>query len=340
MESQEKSVKETPPLLKIRLPLSHRINCFLRLWSFKILAISFFAVRRFLYPLGPATQPTLVKYYRCRPGLECRIFFPPGYKAGKRLPLYLNIHGGGFALFDAQLDDEFCSSWAARTDMLVVSLSYRKAPLYPFPTATYDIHALATAVLADDALPIDKDRVTIGGFSAGGQLALSASQLPGLKGTVKAAVVYYPTVDFSVPPTEKADLRPYSDGPNERLKVSAWWYDWAYVSPGQNRRDALLSPCYAKKDDLPPSIYCIGAQWDILRLEAQKMIHELAGLEHKENQEEPFETEEYKWTLAMGCSHGFTHSIRHDPLKPAIGKAKTEEIQWEAHQWLTKKTLA
>jgi acetyl esterase/lipase len=253
--------------------------------------------------------------------------------------LYFNIHGGGFTLFDAKLDDEFCSSWAARTEMLVVSLNYRKAPLYPFPTATYDIHALATAILDDEALPIDKDRVTIGGFSAGGQLSLSASQLPGLKGIVKAAVVYYPTVDFSQPPDVKLRMRPYSNGPKESLEKTMWWYDWGFVSPGQNRRDPLLSPYYAKKDNLPPLIYCIGAEWDVLRLEAQKMIHELAGLGDKESQEEPFETEEYKWTLAMGCLHGFTHDIRPDPTHSQIAKARTEEIYGEAHQWLKRKSL-
>ncbi|KAJ5771107.1 alpha/beta hydrolase fold protein [Penicillium nucicola] len=340
MGNLQKGDMPSPPLPKVRLSLWHRINCFIWLWAFKFFAITFFVVRRFLYPLGPATRPALIKYYPCRSRLQCRIFFPPGYKPGQLLPLYFNIHGGGFASFDAELDDGFSSSWAARTGMMVVSLSYRKAPLYPFPTASYDIHALATAILADETLPIDQDRVVIGGFSAGGQLALSASQLPGLKGIVKASIIYYPTVDFSIPPDEKLALRPYSDGPTDTLETTSWWFDWAFVSPGQNRRDPLLSPCYAKREDLPPYIYCVGAQWDMLRFEAQQMIHELADLEHKENQDEPFETEKYKWTLAMGCSHGFTTTILRDPKRISLEMARTEEVYNEAHQWLMKKTLA
>ncbi|KAK9317384.1 Alpha/Beta hydrolase protein [Lipomyces starkeyi] len=343
MESLEQNmVAESPlPLLKVRLPLPHRVNCFLRLWLFKIVANIFFLFQSLFNPHAPATRPTLVKLYPCRPMLENRIFFPPNYHPGERLlPLYLDIHGGGFALCDPQVDDEFCVSWANRTGMLVVSLDYRKAPLYPFPTATYDIAALVNAVLDDETLPIDKSRVAIGGFSAGANLALSASQLPGLKGNIKAAIAYYPIVDFSHPPNEKLAARPYKAGPRDSLEDSSWWLDWGYVSVGQNRRDTLLSPCYARKEDLPPYIYMIGAQWDMLRLESQIMMHRLAGLENKVDQEAPFEKGTYKWTLAMGRSHGFTHSLGRDPAKRAKSKQKCEEIYHEAHEWLKKSVLA
>jgi acetyl esterase/lipase len=223
--------------------------------------------------------------------------------------------------------------------MLVVSLDYRKAPLHPFPTATYDIAALANAVLADETLPIDKSRVAIGGFSAGGNLALSASQLPGLKGTVKAAVVYYPVVDFSLSPSEKLAARPYKGGPRDRFGDASWWLDWGYVRVGQNRRDTLISPCYARKENLPPWIYIIGAQWDMFRLEAQVMMHTLAGLEDKEDPEASFEKDTYKWTLATGCSHGFTHSRKRDPGKRSKNEQKCEEIYREAHRWLKKSVL-
>jgi acetyl esterase/lipase len=53
---------------------------------------------------------------------------------------------------------------------------------------TYEIGAIAQAVINDDKLPIDKSRVAIGGFSTGGNLATSAAQLPLLRGKIKAAV--------------------------------------------------------------------------------------------------------------------------------------------------------
>lgn len=68
--------------------------------------------------------------------------------------------------------------------MLVVSLGYLKAPLYLYPTLIYDIAALVNAVFSDSSLPIDLEetKVVIISFSVGGNLALCASPLPGLKG--------------------------------------------------------------------------------------------------------------------------------------------------------------
>ncbi|PLB33246.1 alpha/beta hydrolase fold protein [Aspergillus candidus] len=332
-----------PPLPKERLSLAHRLNCFLQLWLLKSLAKLYFLYLRLIHPPPPGTKPTLTKRYACRPALKAHIFYPRTYDPSKRqlLPLYLNIHGGGFALCNATIDDPFCSAWANRTGMLVVSLSYRKAPLHPFPIATYDIAEVAKSVLADDTLPIDPTRIAIGGFSAGGNLALSASQLPGLKGRVQAAVIYYPIVDFGHPPNEKLDSRPYTGGPPDWLEKTSWWLDWGYVSVGQNRRDPLLSPKYAGRDDLPPWVYMIGAQWDMLRLEAQQMIHRLAGLEGRvgTQQEEDFETGRYKWTLARECSHGFTHASP-GRKKGGASARKREEIARgvyeEAYEWLGK----
>lgn len=327
-----------PPLLKAKFSFAHRLGCFICLWLFKLLASVIFPLIEFFHPLPSATRPTLVKKYGCRPRLGCRIFFPPNYESGKPLPLYFNVHGGGFAVLDARSDDAFCSSWAERTGMLVVSLNYRKAPWYPFPAATTDIHAVATAVLADKSLPIDQNRVSMGGFSAGGQLVLSACQLPGLKGIVKAAIVYYPVVDFGLLTNQKLESRPYINGPRDGLEMPSWWIDWAFVSPGQNRRDPLLSPYYAKKEDLPPWIYVVGAQWDLLRLEAQEMIHRLAEIEEQSNPEKDFERGKYKWTLALGCLHGFTHT---DPPPSSSGqqKTKSEWVYEEAHLWMKKSVL-
>ncbi|KAI1848048.1 hypothetical protein JX265_002052 [Neoarthrinium moseri] len=325
-----------PPLLKVRLPFPHRLNCFIKLWILKFLASLVFAVDRLLHPPSPTLGPNLLKRYPCRPSLQTRVFYPPSYKEGKLLPLYLNIHGGGFAVCDPQNDDEFCSMWSRRTGMLVVSLDYSKAPLYPFPAAVFDIAALATAVLADASLPIDKARTVIGGFSAGANLALCASQLPGLQGKLKAALAFYPIVDFSHPPHEKLNRRPYQTNRKDSLEFSSFWFDWGYVSPGQNRRDPLLSPCYAKRGDLPPCIYMIGAQWDLLRLESQKMIHELAGLGGLDNQEADFEEGTYKWTLARGRSHGFTHHFGYKLEDKKRREAACEPIYEEAREWLEK----
>ncbi|KAK8860146.1 Alpha/Beta hydrolase protein [Apiospora arundinis] len=325
-----------PPLLKVLLPLSHRLDCFVKTWILKALARLAYEVHKFLYPPPNSIRPTLITYYPCRPSLQTRVFFPPTYESGRLLPVFLCIHGGGFAVGNPHQDDSICSMLAKRTGMLVVSLDYAKAPLHPFPAGVHDIGALADAVLADPSLPIDQSRVAIGGFSAGGNLALSASLLPNLKGRIRAAVPFYPIVDWSNPQDVKLARRPYTDGPPDSLETSGYWFDWAYVSVGQDRRDPLLSPCYARKEDLPPWIYMIAAQWDMLRLESQEMIHSLAGLGAKDNQEEDFEEGTYKWTLAMGCKHGFTHHFWEKPEEKKSRQEKCEPIYQEVVEWLRK----
>lgn len=237
---------------------------------------------------------------------------------------------------DPQSDDEFCTMWAKRTGMLVVSLNYYKAPISTFPTPVYDVAALADAVLKDSELPIDTSKIAIGGFSAGGNLALTASQLPELKGRVKAALIFYPTVDFSHPPDVKLETRPYKGAPKDILESMSWWFDWAYVASGVNRRNPILSPCYAKTEDLPPWIYVIGAQWDMLRLEAQDMIHDFAGLQDVEDQEADFEKGTYKWTLVKGTSHGFTHHFGQTAAKRKRREQKCEPVWQQAHEWLNR----
>ncbi|KAK8012241.1 Alpha/beta hydrolase fold-3 [Apiospora marii] len=325
-----------PPLLKVRLPFLHRLDCFVKIWILKGLARLAYELHKVLRPPPPSTGPTLIKRYPCRPSLQTRIFFPPGREPKGALPVFFCIHGGGFAVGNPHYDDSFCSMLARQTGMLVVSLDYSKAPLHPFPTGVHDVEALADAVLADPSLPINPAKVAIGGFSAGGNLALGASQLPRLQGRVKAALVFYPTVDWSHPQDVKLARRPYRDGPADSLQTSGYWFDWAYVSVGQNRCDPVLSPSYAKRQDLPPWVCMVAAQWDMLRLESQEMIHALAGLDGKEDQEADFEEGTYKWTLARGCTHGFTHHFWQSPEEKKRREKKCEPIFQEVSGWLIK----
>ncbi|KAM7215994.1 Alpha/Beta hydrolase fold [Rhypophila decipiens] len=330
-----------PPVLKILLPLPHRLNCFLRLWLLKFLATVFYALDRLMHPPPPSIRPTLIKHYPCRPKLQTRIFFPPNYSSlsGTLLPTYLSIHGGGFAVGDPQQDDEWCTMWAKRTGHLVISLDYSKAPLSTFPDPVYDVAALATAVIEDASLPIDKSKISMGGFSAGANLALCASQLPPLRGLIKAAIVYYPIVNWDHTPADKLARRPYKTGPKDNLAEASYWFDWAYVPAQTNRRHPLLSPYHTDKSNLPPWIYMIAAEWDMLRLEAQIMVHELAGTNlHLRDAEHPedFEAGTYKWTLAKKCRHGFTH---HFGLKAEVKKKREEKckpIYDEAVEWIAK----
>ncbi len=62
------------------------------------------------------------------------------------------------------------------------------------------------------------------------------------------------------------------------------------------------------------------------------MIHRLAGLQDKNDQEASFEKGTYKWTLARGCSYAFTHCRGQGMVQKCKREEKCDEIHREAHE--------
>jgi len=139
-----------------------------------------------------------------------RIFLPESHLTSAELiPVLFTIHGGGFVRGRPDETDKWNHTMANQHKMIVIGLDYYKAPVSRFPAPIHDIEAVVLAALADPSLPIDQERVGIGGFSAGGNLALAASLLPGLKGKIKAVLPAYPPVDTTMQRDEKARTRRY-----------------------------------------------------------------------------------------------------------------------------------
>lgn len=87
------------------------------------------------------------------------------------------IHGGGLVGCSAAMDDLLCGETARRLGVTVVSVEYRLAPAYPFPAAHDDVYAGWTWFLDRvHEWGLDRDRVAIGGQSAGGGLAAGLVQ--------------------------------------------------------------------------------------------------------------------------------------------------------------------
>jgi len=88
------------------------------------------------------------------------------------LPVVLGLHGGGNCIGNIKMYhahyNEICK---LAKDICVVSIEYRLAPEYPFPTNIYDCEE-ALKYLSDNAeqLGIDRKRIAVLGNSAGGRL--------------------------------------------------------------------------------------------------------------------------------------------------------------------------
>lgn len=108
------------------------------------------------------------------------------------------IHGGGMVLMSVDDTDFLCKQIVRDVGCLVASVDYRLAPEHPYPAALHDSYA-ALRWLADhaDELGIERDRIAIGGSSAGAGLAAGVALLARDRGEVPLCLQWlvYPMID-------------------------------------------------------------------------------------------------------------------------------------------------
>ncbi len=104
--------------------------------------------------------------------------YAPVSASGATLPLLVYFHGGGFVIGDLDTHDEPCRLLCRDANTHVLSIDYRLAPEHPFPAAVDDsIAALIWAQEHAASLGADSERVSVGGDSAGANLATVAAQV-------------------------------------------------------------------------------------------------------------------------------------------------------------------
>lgn len=138
--------------------------------------------------VGPRTLPVMQRLAMRLPGIRgtethelgsgatVRVFRPSGSgdataatTAAAPGPALVWMHGGGYLVGSAAQDDALCRAFARRTGAVVVSVDYRLAPQFPYPAALDDCHE--ALVWTAEQPDIDRDRIAVGGASAGGGLA-------------------------------------------------------------------------------------------------------------------------------------------------------------------------
>ncbi|WP_454625843.1 alpha/beta hydrolase [Bradyrhizobium cenepequi] len=88
------------------------------------------------------------------------------------MPVLLYMHGGGFVVGSLDSHQPLCRGVATDSGAAVLSIDYRLAPEHKFPTAFEDaVDALAWIAREGAAAGLDRQRVAVGGDSAGGTLA-------------------------------------------------------------------------------------------------------------------------------------------------------------------------
>ncbi|KIM86164.1 hypothetical protein PILCRDRAFT_5214, partial [Piloderma croceum F 1598] len=127
--------------------------------------------------------------------IKVHLYQPANRDSTKPAPVFVNWHGSGFIIPSLGENREFCSLVAARTQCVVFDADYRKAPEHPFPAAIQDAEDI-TSYLAANSDKYDSSNIFLGGFSAGGNIALVTASALGPE-RVKGVLTFYPVVDLT-----------------------------------------------------------------------------------------------------------------------------------------------
>lgn len=160
-------------------------------------------------------------------------------------------------------------------------------------------------MLEDESLPIDRKKVAIGGGSAGANLSLACTQDPTLQGKIGGLVAYYPPCDVSTSVEVAMANRPANAG-KDMLENGAEMFNWAYFTDDINMRDPQLSPKYAERAKLPPKMYIIGCDFDMLCKDSEIMAEKFAsvGDGKRTGTDDCWERNGVKWERILGEQHG------------------------------------
>ncbi len=119
------------------------------------------------------------------------VYTPEGAK-GRRLPVLLFVHGGGFTRGDKHgaFYPDNITLWAAKNGMVGVNIDYRLAPKDPWPAGVKDLAAAIAWTHAHIArYGGDPDRIVLFGHSAGANHVADYAAHPEVRGPEASAVI-------------------------------------------------------------------------------------------------------------------------------------------------------
>ena len=192
----------------------------------------------------------------------------------ERLPLFINIHGSGFTMGNAEMDDPFMMNIANNANVKIISIDYSLAPEAPFPKALNECYAVVKYTAEHgDILGIDPERIAVGGHSAGGNFTAAICLMNNDKKQldIKCLIMDYPPLDVYT----DAGLKPQPKG---SLPVSMCrMFDACYLNDKEGRKNPLVSPIFATVDQVrsfPPTLV-ITASGDSLCGEGERFKDKL-----------------------------------------------------------------
>lgn len=210
-------------------------------------------------------SPTMTLFKSTQPSQEQR-------------PVLLYLHGGGWCFGSINSCTRFCAAVAKAANICVVALNYRLTPEHPYP-APLDDCRMAFYYLKRHAAEFggDTTRVSIGGDSAGGNLAIATTMTVGGKSSVHRLLPIYPVTELFTHPT--TSWLTYAQGYGDDAELLEAFNE-AYARGQQ--QNPLVSVGLATDESLQqlPPILLISAGHDILFDQTATWANRLQSLGH------------------------------------------------------------
>lgn len=211
----------------------------------------------------------------------------PSQKSASPIPVLIYLHGGGWCFGSVNSCAAFCSELVKESGIAVLAAEYPLAPENPYPAPLmFCVQTVEWAFEHSEEYGLDKNSISIGGDSAGGNLALSTALYlaeknhteknftsPRAPRSLKSLVLFYPVVkawnDNSI------SWKKFANGFGLDGDIMEAFNE-AYTA-GNDPQLPLISPFCAPDDALSllPETLIINADHDILRDQGKEMADRL-----------------------------------------------------------------
>ena len=172
--------------------------------------------------------------------------------------VYVHIHGGGWVLGAADHSDVGNEAMARAAGVSVVSIDYRLAPEHPFPAGLDDCVAATRWIIENAEAEFGTTRLTIGGESAGANLAAATLQrvrdeagYTDWRGANLVYGVYQPSGTPSVKHWER-------HGYVLDRETMEWFGEHYLGDLDVPYDDPRLAPLHGDLADMPPALFTVG----------------------------------------------------------------------------------
>ena len=260
------------------------------------------------YPVAGGTEPI-------------RIYTPEGAGSGP-LPVIVYYHGGGWVIADIDTYEASAMVLAKKSNAIVASVEYRRAPENKFPAAHEDSFAAYKWVLAHAGdFGGDPSRLAVAGESAGGNLATNVAIM------ARDQNVQMPLYMLIVYPVAGTDMTTPSYITNQNAMplskgAMGWFIDKTLAKPEDAKSPMLNLTTTADLKGLPPATV-ITDSVDPLMSDGKMLAEKLkaAGVETTYKNYEGV-THEFFGMGTVVAAAAAAEDLAGKDLKAAFAKAK------------------